>query len=124
MADDEIKRAVKECIAARKAAAAPLVFNAKALKIANQRTLAQFTANLQAVGGWKVARPALLKASTLFGAVAKAIARFHNPKAKVIGVDEMASARVLMEQECKFKVAKSKKKHPSAVTTSDGLVCN
>ena len=121
---DEIKLALKACIAARSTAAKPLVFNAKALKMANQRTLAQFSANLAAVGGWKAAGPALLKASTLFGSVAKAIARFHNPKAKVIGVDDMASARVLMEQECKFKIAKSKKKHPNAVSTSDGLVCN
>jgi hypothetical protein len=122
MAED-IKAAVNECIQAREKAAAPLKFNAEALRLANDRTLAQFTANLERAGGFKAAGPALLRASILFGATAKAIALFHNERATEIGVDEMASARMLMEKECKFGLARRKGKHHTAVTAADGLLC-
>lgn len=122
MADD-IQAAVDACIQARENAAAPLKFNAQALQMANERTLAQFTANLETAGGWKAAGPALLRASTLFGATAKAIALFHNEHATEIGVDEMADARMLMEKECKFGLAKKKGKHHTVVTARDGLLC-
>jgi hypothetical protein len=120
---EDIKAAVNECINAREKAAAPLKFSAEALKQANDRTLAQFTANLEAAGGWKAAGPALLRASTLFGSTAKAIALFHNEHATEIGVDEMADARNLMEKQCKFGLAKRKGKHPTALRASDGLLC-
>ena len=122
MADD-VEVALKECIAARAAAAKPLVFSTEALEEANQRTESQFRANLAKVGGWTAARDSMIRASTLYGAVAKAVAIFHNPDAKEINVENQASARRLMEQECKFRVARSAKKAPNAVTVADGLVC-
>ena len=122
MAED-IQAAVNQCIKAREEAAAPLKFNAEALKLANDRTLGQFTANLATAGGWKKAGPALLRASTLFGATAKAIALFHNERATEISVDEMAKARELMEKECRFGLARRTGKHPTAVTAGDGLLC-
>jgi hypothetical protein len=122
MADD-IQAAVNECIKAREKAAAPLKFNAEALHSANARTLGQFTANLERAGGWKKAGPALLRASTLFGTTAKAIALFHNEHATEISVDEMAAARELMEAQCKFGIARRTGKHHTAVNASDGLLC-
>src|SRR5215467_4781254 len=119
----EIQAAVDECIKARAAAAAPLKFNAEALEFANRRSLGQFTANLATAGGWKGAGPALLKAATLFGATAKAIALFHNPHATEIDLDAAGAARNLVEQECKFGLARSKGKHPTAVNSRDGLIC-
>jgi hypothetical protein len=121
---DEVELAMRECIAARSAAAAPLVFAQAAFEAANNRTEAQFQANLAAVGGWAAARTALLLASTLYGATAKAIALFHNPNATEIGTDEEQSARKLMEQECKFRIANIVNKPPEAVTVADGQVCN
>src|SRR5215475_1536651 len=94
-----IEDAVNQCIEARVIAAAPLVFNAEALKFANDRTLAQFTANLERAGGFGKAGPAVLKAARLFGATAKAIALFHDPNAKEIDIDAAASARKLVEGE-------------------------
>jgi hypothetical protein len=122
MAED-IKAAVAECTKATEAAALPLTFTAEARQIAVDRTLAQFTMNLVTAGGWKAAGPAMLKAATLFGASAKAIALFHDDKATVIGVDDMAAARELVEDQCRFGLARRMKKHPAAVTTRDGLVC-
>jgi len=119
----DIKAAVNQCIKARENAAAPLKFNAEALEAANARTLAQFTANLETAGGWEAAGPALLRASTLFGATAKAIALFHNEHATEIGVDEMADARTLMEKQCRFGLAKRKGKHHTALSARDGLLC-
>jgi hypothetical protein len=119
----EIETAVDECIKARAQAAAPLTFNAEALKFANERTLAQFTANLALAGGWRAAGPALLKAATLFGATAKAIALFHNSRATEIDIDAAAGARKTVEEECKFGLAKRTGKHPTAIKSSDGLVC-
>jgi hypothetical protein len=117
----EIEDAVKECIAARVEAAKPLAFSAEAKKFADDRTLAQFTANLGRAGGWKAAGPALLKAATLFGATAKAIADFHG--ADKIGLDAAASARKTVEEECRFGLAKRTGKHPTAVNSKDGLIC-
>jgi len=120
---EDIQAAVNECIEARVKAAAPLKFSSEANQIANARTLGQFTANLETAGGWTAARPALLRAATLFGATAKAIALFHNANATEISKDEMASARELTERECKFGLAKLKRKPHTAVTANDGLVC-
>ena len=122
MADD-IHAAVNECITAREKAAAPLKFTAEALKSANERTVGQFTANLERAGGWKKAGPALLRASTLFGATAKAIALFHNEHATEINVDEMGAARKLMEEQCKFGLSKRTGKPLAAVNAADGLLC-
>jgi hypothetical protein len=122
MADD-IQAAVNLCIEARAKAAAPLKFTVDALKQANERTLGQFTANLERAGGWKKAGPALLRASTLFGATAKAIALFHSEDATQIGLDEMVAARELMEAQCKFGLARRTGKHHTAVNASDGLLC-
>jgi hypothetical protein len=118
-----VQSAVDHCIEARVRAAAPLVFNAEALKFANERTLAQFTANLATAGGWSKAGPALLKAATLFGASAKAIALFHNPGATEIDLDAAASARKIVEAECKFGLARRTGKHHATVGAPDGLVC-
>src|SRR5215471_6156128 len=118
-----IQEAVNQCIEARVKAASPLVFNAEALKFANNRTLAQFTANLEIAGGFAKAGPALLKASTLFGATAKAIALFHDPNTKEIDMTAAASARKVVEEECKFGLARRTGKHPTAVNSRDGLVC-
>ena len=120
---ENIQAAVDQCIKAREEAAAPLKFNAAALKFANERTLTQFTANLAAAGGWEAAGPALLRAATLFGATAKALALFHNPRANEIGLDEADTARTLMEHECRFGLAKRTGKHATAIGVPDGLVC-
>ena len=120
---EEIRAAVDECIKARTAAAAPLKFTAQALEFANKRTLSQFTANLEIAGGFSKAGPALLKAATLFGATAKAIALFHDPNAKEIDMTAAASARKVVEEECKFGLARRTGKHPTAVNSRDGLVC-
>ena len=118
-----IHDAVNQCIEARVKAAAPLVFNAEALKFANERTLAQFTQNLERAGGFTKAGPALLKAATLFGATAKVIALFHDPRATEIDIDAAASARKVVEAECKFGLAKRTGKHHATVGAPDGLVC-
>jgi hypothetical protein len=66
----------------------------------------------------------LLKAATLFGATAKSIALFHDPRATEIDLDAAASARNLVEHECKFGLARRKGKHPTAVNArEDGLIC-
>ena len=120
---DEIQAAVNKCIKAREEAAAPLKFNAEALAFANNRTHDQFAANLERAGGWKAAGPAMLRAATLFGATAKAIALFHNPQAEEIDKDETITARTLMESQCRFGLAKRKGKDPAAIDVNDGLVC-
>lgn len=120
---ENIQAAVDQCIRAREEAAAPLKFNAAALKFSNDRTLHQFTANLAAAGGWEAAGPAMLRAATLFGATAKAIALFHNPRATEIGLDEAGTARDVMERECRFGLAKRKGKHHTEIGVADGLIC-
>lgn len=122
---DDIANALAECIAARQAAAAPLKFSAEAAAEANQRSESQFRANLPLIpGGFAAARTNLLRAATLFGAISKAIALFHDPAATEITRDQMASARAVMERECRFKVAAVARKAPDAVGVAEGLVCN
>ena len=125
MADEtQIQTALAEIVKARDDAAAPLTFTAEAAKASDDRSEAQFRANLpQVPGGWTTVRDGILKASVLFGEVAKAIARFHDPTATQITLDQMATARGLAEHECKLNVATKKGKHFIEVTVLDGIIC-
>lgn len=121
---DQFEQMLAECVAVREEAAGPLTISAQATQEANDRSLAQFRQNLPNVpGGIAAARDSLLRASKLLGALSKSIALFHNPGATEISADAMASARIVVERECRFRVAKAKGKDPADVDVSDGMIC-
>jgi hypothetical protein len=119
----EIDTAVAECIEARAEAAKPLKFNREALDWAHTMTHGNFTENLARVGGWETAGPNLLRAATLLGATAKAIALFHNPRATEINIHAAKTARAIVEKECRLGLASRTGRHPDTVGVADGLIC-
>jgi hypothetical protein len=118
-----IPDAVKLARKARAAAAAPMTFAADADREANERTRAQWEANLTAIGGWDVAGENLLRAATLFGRLARAFQEFRRPGSTVIDLDQMRKARTIMEETCQFRVAMARKKAPGTATVADGVAC-
>lgn len=121
---DEIEDAIAVIATARDEAAKPLVFTKEAAAASDQRSKSQFEASLPQIdGGFETVRAGLIRASTLFGEVAKAVARFHHPNATEIRLDEMSSARAFIERECKLRLAKKKGKAVEDVSVLDGLVC-
>jgi hypothetical protein len=120
----DIDTLISACIQARNAAANPLVFSDDATQKANNRTRGQFSQSIpQIPGGVPAVQTAVLNAASLFGALAKTIALFHNPNASVISSDDAEIARAAMESACRFKVANIAGKDPNDVDVSDGLVC-
>lgn len=121
---DEVTMALAECAAARAAAARPLTFSAESEAETRRRSEAQFRANFPLIpGGWTACRPAVLRASMMLGDVGKAITLAIKSGATEISLDDTKIARLIVERECKFKVAKAAGKEPDAVNVSDGLVC-
>ena len=123
--DSQIASALGEIVAARNAAAAPLHFTAEADKASNDRSVTQFRATLPKVtGGFATVRDGLLRASTLFGTLAKAIAQSDDPAATQINVQQMSIARAAAEKACRLTLAKQKNKSVESVGAADGLICN
>jgi hypothetical protein len=121
---DDISAAMAECAVARAAAARPLAFSAEAEAETRRRSEAQFRANFPLIpGGWTTCRPAVLKASLMLGDVARAITVAIRPEATEITLDYTKIARLIVERECKFKVARAAGKDPNDVSVADGLVC-
>ena len=121
----EIEQALAFCKAARQAAALPLHFVKAAEDKANLESLGQFQRNMTLVGGFanpKV-KDSLLRASTLYGELAKAFALFQKPGTKEILVRHADRAREIMEQECHLRVAHVKGKPVQNVTVNDGVMC-
>jgi hypothetical protein len=120
----QIQTARGECADARNAAALPLVFNDVAAQKATDRDESQLRASLpQIPGGWPTVRLPVLRAATLSGAVAKAIAQFQDPDARTITEEQMFNGRGIAEKECKLKLAIVVGKDADEVDVSDGLVC-
>ena len=107
----------------RDEAALPMTFAEDADHESTARTIAQWSANLDAIGGWDVARPNLLRAATLLGRLARAFQEFRRPESTVIDLDQMRKARAVMEEACQFHVAMARKKAPGTATVSDGIAC-
>jgi hypothetical protein len=108
----------------RDEAALPMKFAEDADRESTARTIAQWSATLEAIGGWDVARPHLLRAATLLGQLAKAFQEFRRgPDSRVIELDQMRQARAVMEAACQFHVAMARRKSPGTATISDGVAC-
>jgi len=122
--EPEIADALAAITKARDAAARPLTFNAKAAKESDDRSVGQFRANLPLVrGGFPSVKDGLVEASRLFGTIAKAIAKFQDPGATEISVEQMRIARAAAERACKLTLATKKRKSIESVSASDGLLC-
>lgn len=123
-APDDIDRALDECEAARAEAAKPLTIHPDATADARERSEAQFRRSLpQIPGGWQTVRRNVLKASSLYGTVGRVLALFHDANATEIMPAQMETARMVIERECKFKIATKKGRPLDKVGARDGLVC-
>lgn len=121
---DEIQIAVDECAAARAAGAAPLLLSAEAVAELAERSKGQFrTAFPQIPGGWPAVRAEVLSASELVGTIAKAIARFQDPKAQEITVEQARLARTAAEKACKLRLSDITGKPTAAIGVTEGLAC-
>lgn len=121
---DEIDLALDECEAARAEAAKPLTIDPEATAIARERSEAQFRQSLpQIEGGWQRVRKNVLRASTLYGTIGRTLALFHDPNATVIRAEQMATARIVVERECRFKIATHSGRPLDTVGAREGLVC-
>jgi hypothetical protein len=121
---NEIDDALAAIVAARNEAAKPLVFTDEAGAASDRRSRSQFEASLPLIdGGFETVRVGLLRASILFGEVAKAVAKFHDPNATHITLDQMNSARAFIERECRLRLAEKEGKRAEDVNVLDGLVC-
>ncbi|HXI29537.1 MAG TPA: hypothetical protein VNG89_13960 [Vicinamibacterales bacterium] len=122
--DPAIQAALDAIVIARDAAAAPLVFTPDAAKASDDRSIAQFRANLPLVnGGFAVVKEGMLHASALFGALAKTIAQFDDPAATVINLEQMSIARTAAERACKLTLARTLNKALESVSATDGHIC-
>ena len=122
--EPEIAAALDAIVKARDAAARPLKFSKAAAEQADKRSVGQFRANLPVIpGGFASVKKGLVDASKLFGSMAKSIAKFQNPAAKEISVEQMEIARAAAERACKLTIASKKKKSLESVSAPDGLVC-
>jgi hypothetical protein len=120
----QIDAALAVIVKARDEAASPLVFTDQAKTASDERSKGQFRASLPDIkGGFATVQDGLVKASRLFGQLAKQIALFENPEAQQISVSQMEIARGAAEEACKLRIAGIAKKPVESVGTAEGLVC-
>src|SRR5688572_10179488 len=123
--DQQIEDARRQIVIARDAAAAPLTFSAAAAAESDEQSRGQFRASLPSIrGGFSGdVRDGLLKASALFGAIAKALAQFQDVRAAEINVEQMRMARAVAQKACRVRLADMTGKRVDEVSTAEGLVC-
>lgn len=120
----EFERALNDLINARNDAALPLTFAADATAEQNDRSDGQLRANLpQISGGWDAVKEAVVNIATLFGEIARTIARVQDPNATVITKEQAGLARKLAERACRLSVAGQARKSADEVGVAEGIVC-